>query len=289
MAKGEWKKTARLIDASREILAAENPMTVRQLFYRLVSNETVQNNLADYQKVSKAMTRARKDGRVDWEWIVDRSRGSYSSEGWTDLRSMRAVMEDTLLDYRRDYWQDQPNHIEIWCEKDAVTGSIAEVRNEYGLTVYAIRGFNSTSNVHESSQRLCQALGAGKQPVILYLGDHDPSGRDIERDLKERLDVRRSHVEIHRVAIRKDDIAKFNLPPLRVKDEDPRARKFKAVHGAEAVELDALPPTELRARLRRSIDALIDWGIWERSRLVEEAQRETCQRYADALSGLDRV
>ena len=171
MAKGEWKKTTRLIEAAVNILEQENPMTIRQLFYRLVSVAEIENCLRDYQRVSIAMTKAREDGRVPYEWIVDRSRATYSSGGWTNLHALGDVLERALVNYRRDYWQDQPYYVEVWCEKDAVTGSIEEIRNRYGINVEAIRGFNSTTNIHTAAMRLLQQRYDGKKIAIFYLGD----------------------------------------------------------------------------------------------------------------------
>src|SRR5215471_2314582 len=187
MAKGEWRSTTRLIETAINILAKEFPMTIRQLFYGLVSAVAIENCLRDYQRVSQVMTKAREDGRVPFEWIVDRSRVTYSSRGWTNLQALGDVLERTLVNYRRDYWQDQPHYVEIWCEKDAVTGSIEEIREEYGLSVEAIRGFNSTTNIHTAAMRLLQQKYDGKKIAIFYLGDWDPSGYDIERDLRQRL------------------------------------------------------------------------------------------------------
>jgi len=281
MARSEWQSTTKLIASAAQVLAAEHPMTIRQLFYRLVSATIIENCLRDYQRVSMAMTKAREDDRVPFEWIVDRSRVTYSSRGWANLQTLGEVLEETLVNYRRDYWQDQPHYVEIWCEKDAVTGSIEEVREQYSLRVEAIRGFNSTRNIYATAQRLLRQEEDGKTITIFYLGDWDPSGQDIERDLAHRLaEYGLVDVNLERIAIFKEDIQWFNLPPLRVKDKDPRASKFKSRHGNEAVELDALPPTELRSRLRRAIDEVIDRQAWDRATMVEQAQQETCVRYA---------
>lgn len=269
MAKAEWQSTTKLIEAAKNILKVEFPMTIRQLFYRLVSAAVIDNCLADYQGVSKAMTKARDDGRVPYEWIVDRSRATYKSSSWKNLAQLGATLEHVCLEYRRDYWQDQPNYVEIWCEKDAVTGSIDEVRREYGLTVEAQRGFNSTTNVHTVATRLLKHKCDSKNIIVFYLGDWDPSGTEIEADVRRRVmpwqmgDVDLSDFTLLRVAIFKDDISRFNLPPLRVKTTDSRAPRFVRAYGNQAVELDALPPTELRARLRKAIEGVIDHSTWD--------------------------
>jgi len=140
------------------------------------------------------------------------------------------------------------------------------------------------------ARRLYEQARDRKKITIFYLGDWDPSGKDIERDVTDRLrDWGFSRDLIERVAIFQKDIREFNLPPLRVKDKDPRASKFKRQHGNEAVELDALPPMELRRRLRQAIDEVIDHEAWDRAKLVERAQRETCARYAGILQEMART
>ena len=117
----------------------------------------------------------------------------------------------------------------------------------------------------------------------------------MQRNLTKRVcDHARNHfgewstLQVVRVAIFDYDIEDFNLPPLKLKDTDPRASNFKREYGDEAVELDALPPTELRARLRRAIERLIDHEAWDRAKLVEQAQRETCVRYAGTFRDMAR-
>jgi hypothetical protein len=300
MAQREWESTSKLIDAAIGILRRQWPMTIRQLFYALVSAVIIENCLRDYKRVSRAMTIARHDDRVDFDWIVDRSRPTYNADTWSNLAQVGNYMERTLKSYRRDRWQDQPAHCSLICEKDALTGSLEPVREEYGLTLRALRGFDSTTGVREVADEFVAAGQDGKGVVALYLGDWDPSGECMERELRDRIVAamckvlempeNASHplldIEMRRVAIFKDDIAKFNLPPLKVKNTDSRAKKFKRKHGNMAVELDALPANELRDRLRGVIETLIDHRAWDRAGVVEEAQRATCQRYAGLLREL---
>jgi hypothetical protein len=285
VAQGEWKASTQLIDAAIDILEDENPMTVRQLFYRLVSQQVIKNHIADYQKVIRLMTKARKDGRIDYDWIVDRSRASYESLLWNDMNELARTFENDLMKYRTDWWCDQPNYVEIWCEKDTVTGSIEPVREEFGLRVDANRGFNSTSNVHTAAERLMEQYSNDKDVVILYLGDWDPSGEDMERDLRDRLLEEEPDLEftVRRVAIHKSDIRAYDLPPLQVKNTDTRAKGFVRNHGDDCVELDAMSPSVLRDRLRIEIENLIEDEDWERAKRVEAAQRETNKSIAATI------
>jgi hypothetical protein len=229
------------------------------------------------------LTKARKDGRVDYDWIVDRSRASYTSLLWDDMNELAATFEDDLMNYRTDWWSGQPKYVEIWSEKDTITGSIEPVREEFGLRVDANRGFNSTSNLHAAAERLMwKQRRENKDVIILYLGDWDPSGVDMERDLRDRLreETPELEVTIVRVGILKSDIRDYNLPPLRVKSTDSRAKGFIRKHGKNCVELDALSPAVLRRRLRAVIQKLIEPRAWERARVAEEAQRVTNERIA---------
>lgn len=149
----------------------------------------------------------------------------------------------------------------------------------------ALRGFNSTTNAHQIAELFRDKNAAGKQIVVLYLGDWDPSGEAIEKDVQRRvLSYHSGLFRITRLAIHRADIRKFQLPPLRVKVADPRSSAFIRRHGRNAVELDALPPTELRTRIDRAIKELLNMEVWGRALTLEKAQRETTARIAEALS-----
>ena len=268
----EHRKTRILINAALAILEVEQPMTVRQLFYRLVSVGHIMNTRQEYQRVSVVMTTAREDGRCPFEYIVDRSRPEYAPNVFTDAAEYGRTVKNA---YRKDYWSAQPNHVEVWVEKDAVIGSIQEVTNDLGVTVRVGRGFLSTTRTYEIAQHFSRI---DKPITVFYLGDHDPSGHDIERDLQTRILKQSTRLfDVERLAIFARDIAAFGLPPLRLKDADPRARQFRQEHGTECVELDALPPTELRRRITSAIYDLIDLELWGRAIAVEKVELASIQ------------
>jgi len=276
-------RTKRIVALGHELLEAEHPMTLRQLFYRLVSVEALENTQPDYQRLSRILTDARERGEIPFEWIVDRSRPVYEANAFTNPA---AYAEAVKRSYRKDYWQDQPWHLEVWTEKDAVVGAIQPVTDEYGVTVRTGRGFQSTTRVHEIAELFERLDGAGKRVLVLYLGDHDPSGRCIEEDLERRVARSTSMAEpfeIERLAIHREDIRAFKLPPLRIKVSDSRARGFLLKHGKECVELDALPPSELRDRLRRAIEARINWPSWDRAIIAERAELESIEKIAGEI------
>lgn len=276
MARGLWAATTELVETARSILIREQPMTIRQLFYRLVSIQALENSTVDYQKLSRVMTGARERQDIPFEWIVDRSRPTYTPYVFDDIQDGLKALHNS---YRRDYWNTQPSHVEVWAEKDAITGAIQPVADELGVTMRVSRGFVSTTRVHE----IAKVFAKISKPIyVLYLGDHDPSGRAIELDLHRRVS-RCDGVSFHmkRLAILEDDIRRFKLPPLRVKVTDSRAAGFRSKFGNRCVELDALPPDELRRRVRRAIEPHIDWEAWGRVLLVEEVERESIENFVD--------
>jgi hypothetical protein len=264
----------KLVGASHDILAREQPATLRQLFYRLVSSRLLDNTPQAYHRLIHAMTLARERADIPFEWFVDRSRPTYSANVFDDLEEGLTTLRNC---YRKDYWQDQPRHVEIWAEKDAITGAIQPVTEELGITMRVSRGFTSTTRVHE----IAAHLGGIVKPIyIYYLGDHDPSGRAIELDLYDRVS-KYDGVSFHmrRLAILPEDIRAFNLPPLRVKLTDPRSARFQRTFGKEAVELDALPPDELRRRVREGIESHIDSEAWRRALRVEKVEKESIEGF----------
>lgn len=263
----ENRKTTQLIATAVDILDVESPMTIRQLFYRLVSKGLIPNDRKHYQLVSRVMTKSRDDGRCDFNHIVDRSRPQYSPNVFEDAGRYADVVQRA---YRKDYWATQPHHVEIWVEKDAVIGSIEPTTNELGITIRVGRGFLSTTKAHDIAEHF-QAIN--KPITIFYLGDHDPSGQDIERDLYSRvLSYDSGYFDLERLAIHKSDIVNFDLPPLRIKDGDGRAAKFRAQYGEDCVELDALPPPELRRRIKDAVENLLDVELWNRAIEVEKVE-----------------
>jgi hypothetical protein len=309
MPKAETERITLLIDQAAEILAEESPMTIRQLFYRLVSVGALENCRSDYVKVSRMMTTARNDGRVDWDAIVDRSRADYAPSVWDDAAE---YVETLKTCYRKDYWNMQPVLVEIWVEKDAVVGSIEPLTNELGVRVRPGKGFQSTTKVYEIAELFSQI---DKPIFVYYLGDHDPSGRNAEDELMVRvhqhlvdllcnmdkgkndrkpdgtsISVHRAieceYFSMERLAIHAADIAAFGLPPLKVKSTDSRAPGFRERFGDDCVELDALPVTELRRRIHEAISQHIDVDSWERAKCAEKAEAESIMDFADKMKSL---
>lgn len=269
MAKRE--KTLHLIEQAYDILSAFSPMTVRQVYYQLVSRQVVENSRSRYQAVSDALRDARLDGTIPWAWIEDRLRRPRHVAMW---RNLADFAETARTAYRRDIWATQPHRLEVWLEKDALSGIFEDVLSEYGVTLNVGRGYDGWSSIRNASTR----FGSGQNVTVLYFGDFDPSGEDMVRSLRERLAQLGSLPAIIKVALSLEDVTRYDLPPNFTKLTDTRRTAFVARYGDVSVELDALPADILRSRLieeverRMNLEALATIRAkekQERARLVE--------------------
>ena len=127
-------KTTETILAAHRILEAEHPMTLRQLFYRLVSALAIENTRPAYQRLSRLITKARENEIINPEWLVDRSKPEYHPNAWTNTAE---YLETVAKSYRRDYWEDQSYYVELWVEKDSLVGSIEAIVDGLGISQFA--------------------------------------------------------------------------------------------------------------------------------------------------------
>ena len=188
---------------------------------------------------------------------------------WDDLADFA---ETAAAAYRRDVWATQPHRLEVWLEKDALSGVFGQVLQRYGVTLNVGRGYDSWTSIWEAGRRL------DDDTTVLYFGDFDPSGEDMVRSLAERLGFFGCQPEIVKVALTVEDIARYGLPPMPAKRTDSRAPAFIAEYGDRAVELDALPPPILRERLEAAVCDLMDLEALEEVKRLEEQERESLRR-----------
>jgi hypothetical protein len=226
---------------------------------------------------------------IPGSWIIDETR---EAETPYTFRDGLEYCDQVKNEFRRDYWQSQSNHVEVWSEKATILASIRSVADEYGFTLRVCHGFGSTgmeSVIGEEFERIHQN---GKEIVIFYLGDHDPSGRVIEEDIHARCETA-SHTKfkMQRLAIHEEDIARFKLPPQKIKGTDSRAAGFKRKYGkrASTVELDALPIAELRRRITKAVTKLIDFDLWNQEKSTEDAQLTCIADFSETLRNLPQM
>jgi len=265
---GRHAKTLLLIEAAREILQENHPMTIRQIYYQLVSRQVIENSLAAYKRVSKALVSALQEGLIPWEWIEDRLRRPRAVSMWSDLKDFA---RDAASAYRRDVWETQPICLEVWLEKDALSGVFEDVLSPYGITLNVGRGYDGWSSIHEAAQRY---LAGDKDVTILYFGDFDPSGEDMARSLQERLAFFGCSPTVVKCALTAEDVKRYNLPPNPTKKTDTRHKAFVERFGDLSVELDALPLEVLIDRIRQEVERRLDLDALESVKEQEERERE---------------
>lgn len=268
--------------AALEFLSDEQnrPATVRQTYYYLVSRQVIANNRSQYQAVSTLLVDARRSGLIPWEWIEDRLRRPRPVNMFTDLPDfMRAVRRS----YHRDVWQTQPAYVEVWLEKDALSGIFEDVLRPYGITLNVGRGYDGWDSIRNAADRYRRRHSAGQDVTILYFGDFDPSGEDMVRSLRERLDDRRAYPEIVKSALTLQDIRDYNLPPDFAKVTDSRRDQFVARWGDVSVELDALPRPILQRRLISEVERRMDLDELQATWDQEETDQQRIAKMVDAM------
>lgn len=244
-------------------------LTLRQLYYQLVSRNIIKNTERSYKRIGDIVNNARLAGLIDWEAIEDRGRNLRQLGHWTDpsdiIRSARAS-------FRLDKWEGQGYRPEVWVEKAALEGVIAGVCNRLDVPYFACRGYNSQSEEWEAARRLRRHLDGGQTPIIFYLGDHDPSGLDMTRDHIDRLALFMGGVEVDRLALNFDQIQQYKPPPNPAKKSDSRFVQYREIHGGESWELDALEPRVIADLIENAILDIRDGSLYE-----EIAKREAEQ------------
>lgn len=235
-------------------------LTLRQVYYQMVARDIIDNTEKSYKRLSSILNDARLAGLVDWEDIIDRTRGLKGVTHWEDPSD---IIRATAFGYHIDRWADQKHRVEVWVEKDALVGIVERACSGLDVDFFSCRGYTSSSEMWLASQRLKRYQEAGQTPVILHFGDHDPSGRDMTRDIIERLELFMGGVEVKRLALNMDQIEKYNPPPNPAKITDSRAIKYIDEFGHNSWELDALEPHVLVSLIETNVRTFLDEKKWQ--------------------------
>jgi len=263
----------------REYAQQKLKLTARQLFYQLVSRGLIKNTVQSYRSVTCLLTDARYAGLIDWSAIEDRGRQPDVPSEWSSIQSL---VDSALSAYRLPRWEDQPQYAELWVEKQALAGVLEPLAREFHVTLSVNKGYSSSSAMFEAAQRFMKNSGGGdKDSVLLYLGDHDPSGEDMVRDIEDRLrEFGVVNLEVKKIALTMTQVEDFNPPPNPAKTTDSRYETYAAKHGTESWEVDALPPDELQRIIRAEFESVIDVELMEAVKAREELHREKLRRAA---------
>lgn len=263
------------IDAAiYEIAAQERPVTVRGLFYRVMSRGLVPKTEHGYSVVQRQTLKLRRAGALPYSWITDGSRLRLKPDTWD---SASLALEVTAYSYRRSLWNDQKVHVEVWTEKDAIRGVIYPVTAQYDVPLMIAKGFSSDTFLHETAQEI---NSDGKPAVIYQLGDHDPSGvaawNDIQHKLRQFVDVE-IDLTFERIAVTPEQIQELGLPTRPTKQSDTRAAKFDG----DSVEVDAIPSSALRELVTEAIERWIDPDILRLTKIAEQSEKTILKRIAN--------
>lgn len=313
---------ARLI--CEEYAAQGYDLTLRQLYYQFVSRDWIPNKDTEYKRLGSIINDARLAGLLDWDYIVDRTRNLRENGHWD---SPAELVEAAAQQFQFDKWADQDTRVEVWIEKDALVGVLESCCPGEDVPFFSCRGYTSQSELWSAGQRIGRHLWDDHNVVILHLGDHDPSGIDMTRDIRDRLqtflltdwvkhtvDTRGQEIlddddwradadnhykaevwdrfRVQRIALTMDQIDQYGPPPNPAKLTDARARGYVEQYGYSSWELDALEPRTLVDLIRDSIAEHRDADLWKDALRREAAQREVLatvsERWDDVQAFLNR-
>ena len=259
-----------------EYLAMDLRLTLRQLYYQLVSRNVIRNSQKEYKNLGHLVSEARLAGRVDWDAIEDRVRVPRAPSEFNNLQELVAA---AVASYRLPRWDGQEKYVELWVEKDALAGVLEPLASEFHVTMAVNRGYSSQTAMKDAADRFAAKVSDGFDPLLFYLGDHDPSGEDMVRDIDTRLDLLRAGgVHVKKLALTMTQITHFNPPPNPANMADSRAEGYVARHGTEAWEVDALPPDELARIIRREFTRIIDRDAMDRIKRHEQSDKRKLER-----------
>lgn len=266
-------------EAAVDIISGEaGQITIRHLFYRLVSAGVMEKTERDYKSLCGHLMNWRRDGSIGWDAFTDSTR---YYRGSRLVESAEAALLNTAKLYRKNLWLDQPFYVEVWCEKDAIADVLLEAADEFGVRVFPCHGFASATSLYNAAQHFRAHAERGRFVRVFYFGDHDPSGLAIDKTAERQLkDDHGVGVEFTRLAVTPDDIVSLSLPTRPVKKSDTRSTDWEG----GCVEVDAMPMAVLRERVRTAVTRLIDPGQWRRAREIEEVEKKTLEIYARNFS-----
>jgi hypothetical protein len=300
--RGRAARTIQLVEAMYKILEEIQPCSVRAVAYQLFNRKLIDSmSVRNAQLVSRLLTRAREEGEIPWEWVVDQTRQQQCVSTWSNPQAFAETVQSA---YRRNKWEAQPTHIELWSEKATVEGTLAPVLKEYEVPFQVLHGWSSATPIFDATN---QNFNRKQDTLILYVGDWDPSGMYMsEEDLPRRLarysskvpsdkkitshDVERIlgevRLSVRRIALNHLDTQRLGSKvafPAATKKRDPRYGWFIGNYGQSCWELDAMSPNDLRERVETAIQAELDIDLWDRYVAVERVEREaitaTCQSW----------
>jgi hypothetical protein len=263
-------------------------LTLRQAYYQLVARGYIPNNERSYKNIGNLINDGRLAGLIDWYAITDRTRNLRNRSHWS---SPDQVIRSAMYSYNLDKWKGQPNYVEVWVEKDALVDIVGQACYPLDTPYFSCRGYTSQSEMWSAAQRFIDQSDRENR-IIIHLGDHDPSGIDMTRDIQERLNLFGADVYVKRVALTMQQIDTYNPPPNPAKITDSRCNSYMEQFGDESWELDALEPKVITDLITSEVTAYRDDEIY--MEVCDQERREKgelemlADNYDSAVEYLER-
>ncbi|WP_215900680.1 hypothetical protein [Acinetobacter sp. TUM15064] len=261
------RNSLELIDFMNELIGSYQSqgytLTVRQLYYQLVARDIISNDLNSYKRTASVINDAKLAGLIDWDAIEDRTRDFIVRSRWSSVSS---ILDACVRSFHMNMWEAQEYQVYVIVEKEALVGVLERTCNAYDVPLLAARGYPSSSVLYDFAKSHITSKPHYKQHIIIHLGDHDPSGIDMTRDLTERLNLlcgRPVNLAVERIALNYSQIEELRPPKNPAKDTDSRFESYRKKFGSSSWELDALSPEYLNKLVKSKIEEFIDFSEWD--------------------------
>jgi hypothetical protein len=263
-------------EALLDIIDDGKPMTVRQVFYQATVRGLVEKAESGYAKVQTDLTVMRRAGDLPYDWLADNTHWQRKPRTFS---SVEEALKETAKFYRKSLWDDADAYVEIWLEKDALSGVIYPITSMYDVPLMVARGYASLSFLYNAAEYINTLY----VPAHIYrLGDFDPSGVNAGEKIEETLQELAPDAEIYfeRTAVTPEQIEEWELPTRPTKTSDTRSKGF----GAISVELDAIEPNRLRQLVQEAIEVYLPAAQFEVLKVAEESEREIISKLVGRLA-----
>lgn len=259
-------------------------LTLRQVYYQMVARAIIQNNERSYKNLGNLISDARLAGLIDWTAIEDRTRNLRGNSHWS---SPDSIINSAARSYHLDHWEGQEYYVEVWVEKDALVGIVGQICSRLDVNYFSCRGYVSQSEMWGAACRLKRRQDDGQHIVLLHLGDHDPSGKDMSRDIVERMQTFETYdFTFKRLALNMDQIELYNPPPNPTKWSDSRATGYIDEYGYKCWELDALEPQVISELIKKNVEQYRENAFYQKILKREQREKALLVDIADNFTGV---
>lgn len=240
----------------------------------------------NYKWLGELLNDGRVAGLIDWDAMEDRTRNLKTLAHWEDPAEILVAVANQ---FRVDLWEHQQAYVEVWVEKEALVQIVEVACLPLDIPYFACKGYVSQSEIWNAAQRLKKIDKLGRDVVVLYFGDHDPSGIDMTRDIADRLAKFGARTDVRRLALNMDQIRELNPPPSPAKITDSRAKGYIDEFGDDSWELDALDPAALTKLIRDEVFTLIETAQWKKDQFRQDSGRAQLKAVSDRWEDVEEL